>query len=233
MILITGASQGIGFECARTLLSRTGATVMITARSQAGLERAQAAVPARDRDRLLTRICDQDDRAGVESLVRAVMDAPSLDGAILNVGVNPAWTQGHRRIHTLDAGTIEAAIRTNCTHTLLLTAAVLDRLRVQRSGVLIWIGSQSSRGGLPGAALYCATKSFLSGLARAAHHEYAGRNVRVHLLHPGVVRTPRTAAVADRFAQTHQLCVHEPEDVAGRIVTRFLRSEASCVEVDI
>ena len=233
MILITGASQGIGFECARTLLRRTGATVMITARSMAGLERARESIPECDRARLVTRICDQGDRGQVEDLAGALAACDRLDGAILNVGVNPTWCQGPRRIHALDATTIDGVIRTNCTHALLLTAAVLARLARQRSGVLVWIGSQAARAGLPGAALYCATKSFLSGLARAAHHEYGGRNVRVHLLHPGVVRTGRTAAVADAFANTHDLCVREAADVAAQIVARLLTAEPSSVEEDL
>lgn len=129
--------------------------------------------------------------------------------------------------------TIDATIRTNCTHVLRLSAALLGRFRRQRSGVLIWIGSQAARVGLPGGALYGATKAFLSGLAVSAHHEYAGRGVRVHLLHPGLVRTPRTAAVADGFAARHGLVVAEAADVARQVVDVFLAGDAASVEMDL
>jgi short-subunit dehydrogenase len=84
-----------------------------------------------------------------------------------------------------------------------------------------------------GAGLYCATKSFLSGLAASAHNEYAGRGVRVHLVNPGLVRTPRTAAVADRFAAVNNLSISEAADVAGRIVDLFFCRNSPDVEISL
>ena len=104
---------------------------------------------------------------------------------------------------------------------------------LEHGHVTVWIGSQGAAAGLPGAGVYCATKAFLSGLARAAHNEYAGRGVRVHLAHPGLMRTPRTAAVADRFAAAHAIAVGDVEDIAGRLVTLFLSADAACVEVNL
>ena len=179
-------------------------------------------------------MCDQGEPDAVGRLrtVVAALDEP-LEGAILTVGVNPLYKEGPRRLHALDVETIERVIRTNCTQTLILSAAILGRFRQQRSGVLIWIGSRAARLGMPGAALYGASKSFLSGLAIAAHHEYASRGVRVHVLHPGVVRTPRTSAVADDFAAKHEVVVSEAADVGRRVVDVFLGGEPERVEMDV
>ncbi|MGH2667582.1 MAG: SDR family oxidoreductase [Gemmatimonadales bacterium] len=233
MILVTGASEGIGFACAHALLERTPASVLITGRAAAKLDRARATVAAPLRDRLSTMACDQARGRDVEALVARLETVDAVEGAILAVGVNPAYAQGPRRIHALDAATIEATVRTNCTHTLLLTTALLDRFRRQRAGVLVWIGSQAPAAGLPGVGLYCATKSFLSGLARTAHNEYAGRGIRVHVAHPGIVRTPRTAAVADAFAARHGLRVAETPDVARQIVDLLLDGDPAAVEVNL
>ncbi len=234
VIVITGASEGIGYECAKALLERTAAPVLLTGRCPEKLQRAREALPAQQRERVRTRDCDQGDPGAVDELI-ADLAAPELplEGAILTVGVNPLYAEGPHRLHTLDASTIEATIRTNCTHTLRITAALLGRFRRQRGGVLIWIGSRVARVGVPGAALYGATKAFLSGLAVAAHREYAGRGVRVHLLNPGIVRTPRTIAVADDLAAKHGLAVAEAADVARRVVDVFLAGDAAAVEMDV
>jgi len=231
VILVTGASEGIGLACARALLERTSFSVLITGRSQAKLDRAHAAVPDSRRDRLGTMRCDQSRSSDLSALIGRLEHGEPLDGAVLTVGVNPTYEQGPRRIHALDRATIESTIRTNCTHALLLSAAVLDRLRHRRGGSLVWIGSRASIVGLPGSALYSATKSFLSGLARAAHNEYARHGVRVHVVHPGIVRTPRTAAVADEFAARHGLTVADPSDVAEQVVDLLLTQGPARVEV--
>ena len=234
MILITGASQGIGYECAKALLARTDSEVMITARSMSGLERARDGIPCSQRGRLLLRVSDQSRLDDVEELCAELSDAATmLEGAILGVGANPMYTEGPRRVHKMEGTTVDAVIRTNCTHTMRLTGVILERLHRQRSGVLIWIGSQAYLTGLPGASVYCATKAFLSGLARTAHSEYAGHGVRVHLLNPGLVRTPRTAGIIDGFAARHDCVVETAGEVAARMVSIFLASEQVPVEVDL
>jgi hypothetical protein len=55
--------------------------------------------------------------------------------------------------------------------------------------------------------------------------------VRVHLVHPGLVRTPRTAAVAEAFAQRHELQVADADEVAHQIGQLFLAGNPAAVEV--
>lgn len=233
MILVTGGSEGIGLACTQALLARTDAPLLITGRTQAKLDRAHGDLPSTLRERLCTMACDQSRPDHIDALLARLGAMPQVEGAVLTVGVNPMYTEGPQRLHSLDAQTIQDTVRTNCTHTALLSAALLDRLRRQRSGVVVWIGSRAAAAGLPGAAIYCATKSFLSGLARAARNEYGRCGIRVHVVHPGVVRTPRTAPIADAFAARHGLRVAELPDVARQIVDLFLDGNADAVEVDL
>jgi NAD(P)-dependent dehydrogenase (short-subunit alcohol dehydrogenase family) len=230
MILVTGASEGIGFACAAALLERTTTTVLITARTAASLDRARERVPADARHRLLTMVSDQARRSDVEQLVERLRDEDVVEAAVLGVGVNPLYDDGPCRIHKLKADVIEATIATNCTHTLLITVALLDRFRRQRRGSLVWIGSRAAGTGPPGAALYNASKSFLDGLARTAANEYFGCGIRTHVVHPALVRTPRTAAFADAFAARHGIQVADPADVGCRIAELLLGSDPSAME---
>jgi NAD(P)-dependent dehydrogenase (short-subunit alcohol dehydrogenase family) len=233
MILVTGGSEGIGYACALAALQRTSTPVLVTGRSGAKLEQARARTPAALRDRLRTVVSDQSLRSDVDALIARIRAADAIDGAVLGVGVNPMYQDGPCRLHKLGTTTIETTIATNCTHTVLLTTALLDRFRRQRRGALVWIGSQAAGIGLPGAALYAATKAFLSGLARAAAREYAGHGIRVHVAHPGLVRTPRTVGVADAFATRHDVCVADPDDVGAFIIELLLDGDASVAEVDV
>lgn len=233
MILLTGASEGIGLACALDVLERTTCSVLVTGRSAEKLGQARARVPPHLRDRLETLASDQSRRSDVDALAARIRESAVVEGAVLGVGVNPAYDGGPCRLHRIRPATIEAAIATNCIHTLLLTTALLDRFRRQKHGVLVWIGSRAATAGPPGAALYAATKSFLSGLARAAANEYAGYGIRVHVVHPGIVRTPRTVAFADDFAARYSLRVAEPDDVGRRIVDLMLADDPSAVEVEV
>jgi 3-oxoacyl-[acyl-carrier protein] reductase len=231
MILITGASEGIGLACALAALERTTGDVLVTGRSREKLDAAVTQVPAGSRGRLLTMVSDQACRSDVDELVTRVRTADRIDGAILGVGVNPLYDGGPCRIHRLDPDVVERTIATNCTHTVLLAAALLDRFRRQRRGALVWIGSQAAAAGMPGAALYAASKAFLGGLARCAASEYAAHGIRVHVAHPGLVRTPRTEALADAFSARQGVAVHAAADVGRQIVELLLGGDPAAVEV--
>ena len=232
MILVTGGSQGIGAAAARALLERGDARLLVTGRCGTRLDDFRRSLPARWQERVEILVSDQASRDQVNALAARIRDAGTdVEGAILAVGVNPMYGEGPRRIHSLSESTIAGTIETNCTHTLQIAAAVLQRLRDRRGGVLVFIGSRAERSGLPGAGLYCATKSFLGGLVRTTHHEYGPRGVRVHLLHPALVRTPRTAAVIDGFAAKHGLQVEEADVVGDRIARIYLGAEPAPVEL--
>ena len=234
MILITGGRQGIGLECAKRVLAQTTTEVMITGRDSDGLVRARETLPLQLRDRLLLKTCDQGDPSDVRALCDLVADPTvTLEAAVLAVGVNPLYTEGAHRLDRVSAATIETTIRTNCTHALLLSAALLGRFRLQGGGVLIWIGSRGYQVGLPGAALYCATKAFLSGLAVTAHLEYSRSGIRVHLVNPGRVRTPRTEGLAETFAARRGFPIADAGAVAERITAILLDDSSAAVEVDL
>jgi NAD(P)-dependent dehydrogenase (short-subunit alcohol dehydrogenase family) len=231
MILVTGASQGIGLACALVALERTTGQVLITGRSREKLDAAVAQAPAASRSRLLTLVNDHSCRRDVDALAARMRAADRVDGAILCVGANPFHDDGPCRIHKLEPAVIERTIATNCTHTMLLTAALLERFRRQRHGALVWIGSLAAAAGMPGAALYGASKAFLGGLARCAATEYAGHGIRLHVAHPGLVRTPRTEALADSFSARHGVVARDAADVGRDVVDLLLGGEPAAVEV--
>jgi NAD(P)-dependent dehydrogenase (short-subunit alcohol dehydrogenase family) len=233
MILVTGGSGGIGRACAVELLARTDAEVLITGRSAERLDAVRDQVSGGQRNRLRSLVSDQAKLADVESLVAMIGGAIELEGAILTVGANPLYTEGPRKLHAVAIDTVETTIRTNCSHAFLLSGAILERLRRRGGGTLIWIGSRAAGVGAPGAALYCATKAFLGGMARAARCEYNARGVRVHVAHPGLVRTARTASVAERLAARHGLIVEEPAVVARRVVELLLTDGGEPTEVEL
>jgi short-subunit dehydrogenase len=232
LYLITGASRGIGFECAKQLLERTDRTVMITARGEAGLNSARESLGPALAARLRVHVCDQAQLADLESLLAAIDAAEEpVEGAVLGVGFNPTHAEGPRRLQALSLDTIRETVTTNCTHTAWLTARLLERLPGHPGACLIWIGSHAASRAPLGNGIYAASKSFLSGLARTADHEYRGRGVRVHLLHPGITRTPRTEAFAAAYATRHGEPIAEAGDVAARIVDVLLHPGFREVEV--
>lgn len=232
MYLITGASQGIGFECARALLERTSSRVLITARRQAGLLAARQSLGGLLASRLDVLACDQSLAVDVQRLLETVdASAVPLLGAVLNVGMNPRHVEGPRRLHQLSLATIHETVVTNCTHLAYLSGQILKRLRGRPGACVVWVGSLSADLAPPGSGIYSATKSFLTGLVRTADHEYGPRGVRVHLVHPGPTRTPRIARHLRGARPTLPLAVREASDVGARIADLLL--DGSQVEREI
>jgi NAD(P)-dependent dehydrogenase (short-subunit alcohol dehydrogenase family) len=164
-IVITGASTGFGALTARALADE-GHTVYAGMRDVAGTDAAAAADDeqyARERSVALRPVAmDVTDQALVDAAVsRVIGEAGRIDVVIHNAG--------HMVLGPAEAFTVEQLVEVydvNVLSTQRVNRAALPHLRRQRDGLLVWVGSSSSRGGTPPyLAPYFAAKAAEDALA--------------------------------------------------------------------
>jgi NAD(P)-dependent dehydrogenase (short-subunit alcohol dehydrogenase family) len=194
--LITGANKGIGFEVARQIGRRTGATVLLGARDQAAGEIAAAVLAAEG----LTASCiaiDVTDRASIAA-VAAGIDAEfgRLDILVNNAGINDP-EDGLPAAASLDA--VERVFRTNFLGALAVTQAMLPLLRKSRSGRIVNVSSglgslaQNGDPNYSSAAVkligYSAAKAALNMLTVQLAYELRETAIKVNSADPGYTAT--------------------------------------------
>lgn len=202
--VITGASSGIGESLAR-LLSAHGVKVGLLSRSgkDLGLEGA------------LTRAGDVGDRETVERFVAdAVEEFGRLDIAVANAGVG-----SYGQFLDVPKAHEDEMIRTNVMGTVNLYHAAVPHIVASGGGDLVTVASEAGRRGLPGEAVYSASKFAQVGLTRALDNELREQGVRATNVCPGGVWT--NFAIDDgrgRVDGSEQLRgMMRPQDVAELI----------------
>lgn len=176
VILITGASSGIGQACAE-LLSARGHTVY-------GTRRRPSSAPAGYR--MLEMDVTRDD--SVQRAVEAVLaEAGHIDVVVNNAGQALAGA--------VEDTSLEEAQRqfdVNFFGVLRVCKAVLPSMRARGSGLIIQVSSLGGSVGLPFQGLYSASKFALEGLTESLRQELAPFGIQATLVQPGDVRTPIT-----------------------------------------
>jgi short-subunit dehydrogenase len=178
VVLITGASRGIGLEAAR-VFSERGARVVMAARSRAELERHAAELPR-------ARAVELDVTADVEPAVRA---AVACFGRV-DVLINNAGNGG--RLGLLleqPAEHTEQMFAVHVLGTVRMTRALLPIFLEQGAGRIVNVASTVGYVPMPGAAAYCAAKAAVIGFSRALRGELAGKPVQVALFSPPHTQT--------------------------------------------
>lgn len=183
VVIVTGASAGIGAAIARALL-REGASVMLTARRAerlAALATEMAGAPGR----CAWLAGDIQDPAFGAQLVTATLERfGRVDVLINNAGL------GHRsHLSDLPHDHLHTIIATNLYGVLYTTQAVLPTLRAQGSGQIINVSSIVGQRPLPRSAVYAASKAALNMVSRALRIELRGSGITVTLLYPGLTET--------------------------------------------
>lgn len=183
VIVITGASDGIGAELARQL-SPERPRLVLAARSMERLEAVAADCRARGAQALAVAT-DVTDEAQNRALIdRAVGTFGRLDVLINNAGVSMhAWFED-----TTDFSTYERLLRVNFLSCVALTRFALPHLK-QARGLIVGVSSMAGKTGVPARTAYCASKFALGGFFEALRIELAGSGVGVTMLFPGVVAT--------------------------------------------
>lgn len=188
LILVTGASQGLGEALAIAYAHRhPGVRLALVARNAANLEAVAARCEKLGAD-AHGFVCDVTDEAAVSRLPAAVAKhfrAPAPDIVINNAG---AFTPA--RLADTDVGTFDAMLSVNLRSAFLVTRAFLPALRTRGSGDLVFISSICGKIGLDGCAAYTTAKHGLTGLAAALRAETRGSGLRVIAVHPGAIDTP-------------------------------------------
>jgi NAD(P)-dependent dehydrogenase (short-subunit alcohol dehydrogenase family) len=188
-VLITGCSSGIGRATALRLAG-SGWTVYATARrleSIAVLGEAGCHTLALD-------VTDEDSmRVAVETVEQA-------EGAV-GVLVNNAGYSQSGAIETVGMDAVRRQFETNVFGLVSLTQLVLPKMRAQRWGKIVNLGSMGGRLTFPGAGYYHATKHALEAISDALRFELRGFGIDVVLLEPGLITTDfgeaATASMAD------------------------------------
>src|SRR5215831_16746314 len=176
VILITGASSGVGQSTAR-LLSQKGYRVFGTTRNPASAE----AIPTVEMLALDVRSDDS-----VAACVKAVANRVGR----IDVLVNNAAYELAGAIEEISLDEAKAQFETNFFGVLRMVKAVLPSLRQQKQGQIINVSSLSGVSSIPFMGLYSASKFALEGYTEALRLEVAPLNIRVSLTEAGFLKTP-------------------------------------------
>jgi NADP-dependent 3-hydroxy acid dehydrogenase YdfG len=213
VLLITGASSGIGAATAREA-STNGYRVVLGARRKKELDKLARELGGRER--AIARQCDVTDWADVEGLVEAAQSRfGRLDAVFANAGFG-----GKRGFLEESVEQWKAMIDTNVLGVALTIRATLPQFLAQDSGHYVLTSSVAGRRVLPG-SLYSATKWSVSAIGEALRQElrqmHDSERIRVTLIAPGMTDTP--------FFDERPSKALEPDDIA-RAVTYALSQPA-------
>ncbi len=222
VVLVTGASRGIGAAIAKTLAER-GARVVGTATSETGASGITAALAAWGG---LGRVLDVRDAAASDALIEAV----SKELGPISVLVNNAGVTRDTLLLRMKDADWDEVIATDLTSVFRLSRAVLRGMMKARYGRIVSVGSVVGSMGNPGQANYCAAKAGLIGFSKSLAREIGSRGITVNVVAPGFIDTDMTKALPEEaqkalLAQVPAARLGATEDIANAVA--FLASRSA------
>ncbi|UQY43369.1 SDR family oxidoreductase [Mixta hanseatica] len=203
VVVITGASSGIGEATAR-LLSAAGAYVVLGARRLDKLTALADEITAAGGKAEVVQT-DVSNRQDVEALVgKAVEVFGRIDVLINNAGIMP-----NSRLDQPQVDDWERAIDINLKGTLYGIAAALPFMKQQKSGHVINVSSTSGHRVRPTSAVYSATKFAVRAISEGLRMEMTPYNIRSTIISPGPVDTDLPSSVTDPAVAEQVRKIHE------------------------
>ena len=217
IILITGASSGIGAQCAKAAVAN-GHKVALAARSVERLDNLAAKLGEENAHPIE---CDVTDPSSQEQMFASAIERfGKLDVVFANAGLGASATGTERG----DIDNFKEMILVNNFAVTVTSKLAIPHLKESR-GHLVLIGSQAGHVALAG-SVYSATKWFIKGYAKNLANELVPHGVRVTSIDPGMVETP--------FFDSPQPQALRPEDISNAFLYAIEAPEyARIAEIEI
>jgi 3-hydroxy acid dehydrogenase / malonic semialdehyde reductase len=185
LVMITGASSGIGAACARSFAA-VGATLILVARR---LERLQALAAELQQESQTQCLCVALDVSDREAVLSTLMDLPA-DWANIEILVNNAGlSRGLDAFQSADLNDWEEMLDTNVKGLLYVTRTLLPGMIERGRGHIINLGSIAGHQTYPKGNVYCASKAAVRAITEGLKLDLLGTPIRVSTVDPGLVNT--------------------------------------------
>ena len=225
VVVITGASSGLGEATARHL-SGQGATIVLGARRSDRIHALAAELKAKGGN-VMAIVTDVTQRDEVQRLVLAAVDTYGrIDVMLNNAGLMPSSPLERLKVDDWDR-----MIDVNIKGVLYGIAAALPHMQRQKSGHFINVSSVAGHKVRAGGVVYAATKHAVRALSEGLRQEVKPYNIRTTIISPGAVATElpdhitepdiaafmkqvyKSAVPADSFARAVAYAISQPEDI--------------------
>ncbi len=218
VVVITGASSGIGEATARAA-SAAGASVALLARRADRLRDITADLEGKGGGRVIAVAADVTDEHSLTRAAKQVSEELGRCDALVN-------NAGQMLLSRFEASKVDEwrrMIEINLVGALLATDAFLPALR-DGGGDIVNISSVAGRKARPTSSVYSATKWAIGGWSEAVRQELIADRVRVTLVEPGAVRTELAEHISDDSIRETTRAMYDttdalhPDDIAGAVV---------------
>lgn len=216
VVVITGASAGVGRATARAFAAR-GARLGLIARNAEALQAAKQEVEARGGEAVIA-IADVADADAVERAAKTIEEAFGR----IDVWINNAMTSVLGPVKEIPAEEFRRVTEVTYLGVVYGTLAALRRMLPGDAGVIIQVGSTLAYRGIPLQAPYCAAKHAIQGFHESLRSEllHDGSKVRVSMVNLPAVNTPQFRWIRSHMPRKAQPfgTIFEPEVAARAIV---------------
>jgi short-subunit dehydrogenase len=217
VILITGASSGIGYQLAKDFANE-GAQLALLSRRTDLLE--QLTEELKNKTKIKYYKCDVTIKNDVElAIAKVKSDFLKIDAAILNSGV------GFRSsVLEYNSGSAEKTFNTNVLGSVYCIEQLLPDFISEKRGLIVGISSLGDGKGFPKSGFYSASKAAFTIILESLRIELKKYNVKVVTVKPGFIKTPMTDK--NEFKMPYLMSVEE----SSKIIIEGLKKEKRIIE---
>jgi short-subunit dehydrogenase len=213
VVVITGASSGIG-EASAIKFAKKNAKIVLVARRKEKLLQVQKEI-SKYTDSILICQCDVSNKLQVKEMSDAVLD----EFGRIDILVNNAGFVIYGSVLELSIEEIESQMETNYFGMIYCTKNFLPHMIEQGKGHIVNVASVGASFSIPGVASYCATKFAMLGFSEGLKHELSGTGVDITVVSPIAVDTPLFDHPSfENFSKHSTIITLSPETVANAVL---------------